>query len=75
MISKGLPFPEVGLEIKNSVGEIIAEAELAWQDRKVALVLSEFDSYESEFVKQGWTTLVGDLDEMTINKLIDLMGK
>ncbi|MGR5453527.1 DEAD/DEAH box helicase [Vibrio alfacsensis] len=75
MISKGLPAPEVGLEIKNAVGEIIAEAELAWQDRKVALVLSEFDSYESEFIKQGWKTLVGGLDEMTINNLIDLMGK
>lgn len=74
MISKKFLVPEVGMEIKNDMGEIIAEAELAWKHCKVALILPDQEGFKDDFVKQGWTTIVGELDEKTINDLKYLMG-
>ncbi|CCQ63921.1 DEAD/DEAH box helicase [Crocosphaera watsonii] len=36
-------LPEVGFELTNQMGTVIAEAEIAWTDRKIALVTDELD--------------------------------
>jgi hypothetical protein len=52
----GVPSPdEVGYELSVDT-QIVAEAELAWTDKKVALLLSDTDA-GSAFRKQGWSTV------------------
>jgi DEAD/DEAH box helicase domain-containing protein len=49
-----LPSPEVGYELTGSNGKIIAFAELAWEDRKVAVFLPTQDSDRQYFMDSGW---------------------
>jgi hypothetical protein len=44
----GYSYPEVGYEVTDDVGQVIAEFELAWTNRKVAVVLGESNPVE------GW---------------------
>jgi DEAD/DEAH box helicase domain-containing protein len=53
------PLPEVGYELGNNSGTVIATAELAWIDRCVAIALTPED--QSVFSKNGWK--VFDPDE------------
>ncbi|MGL6339907.1 MAG: hypothetical protein ACRC80_12300, partial [Waterburya sp.] len=55
MASHNWQVPEVGYELTDDTDTVIAEAELAWSDRQLALVI---DSSETEiFTQNGWTTL------------------
>jgi DEAD/DEAH box helicase domain-containing protein len=46
---------EIGYELEES-GKVVAEAEMVWLTKKVALVLSDSESSEA-FNKQGWRTV------------------
>jgi len=46
--------PEAGYELADLDGEIIASAELAWEELKIAFLLDEELEYESRFVEAGW---------------------
>ena len=47
--------PEVGYELTDDTDTVIAEAELAWSDRQLALVI---DTSETEiFIQNNWITL------------------
>lgn len=48
------PVPEAGYELQNSEGEIIASAELAWEELKIAFLLDEELEFESRFVNAQW---------------------
>ncbi len=49
---KGIPVPEVGYELQDRGREVVGEVELAWPDRRVAVVLSSED--KAVAVAQGW---------------------
>jgi len=53
LVRLGIEPPVVGFELLDEKGRVEAEAELAWPERKLAVVL-EPDSSESHFKKQGW---------------------
>ncbi len=50
--SRGLPVPDVGYELQNEDGEVVGEAELAWPDYWLAVVLSPEDKSMAE--GEGW---------------------
>ena len=50
----GLPVPEAGFELIDQVGRVIAEAELAWPDRRVAVLLPEQREWTALFADAGW---------------------
>ena len=55
-----LSVPEVGFELCTTDGYVIAEAELAWPDKSVALLTAgQMESSES-FVAAGWVVFSGD---------------
>ena len=62
----GLPVPESGVEIKDASGAVIAELELAWPDRKIAVVLEEDD--RNTLSQQGWKVL-GNIDVTSLTQL------
>ena len=51
---RNLAIPIVGYELLGAGGQIVAEAELAWQDIQIAYLLSEQEQDANAFVEQGW---------------------
>jgi len=64
-----LPAPEVGYELTGDSGKIIAIAELAWEDRKVAVFLPIKDSDRQFFIDTGWYTFVADQVSQILGQL------
>lgn len=60
----GLPVPESGVEIRDASGAVVAELELAWPNRKVAVVLEAQDREPAS--SQGWQVVDNiDVDSLT----------
>ena len=49
------PLPEAGYELADSQGAVVAIAELAWIDRRIAVVLTESD--RTTFSNNGWLAI------------------
>jgi DEAD/DEAH box helicase domain-containing protein len=66
-------LPEVGFELQDDSGEVRSDAELAWPDQQVAVVLPDrLDAVEVSR-EQGWTVFVAD--EVTEDQLLDLLSE
>jgi len=48
--------PDVGYELANEDGEIVATAELGWPQIKVGLLRDEEFQYTGQFIAAGWRT-------------------
>ena len=48
------PVPEAGYELEGTSGEVVACAELAWANLKIAFLLEEELNYENQFRKSDW---------------------
>jgi len=71
LASDSAPMPEVGYELVDIKGAGIGEAELAWEDLKIAFMLDyQLEEGRSGFEKDGWiiVTLDDDIDVL-MNKL------
>lgn len=53
----GAPIPLVGFELLDHNQLVIAEAELAWPDQRVVLLLDGMSEREAVWVKHGWSCL------------------
>jgi hypothetical protein len=47
--------PEIGFELQDEQGRVCAEAELAWPDKQVAVVLPERTAAPDIFRGRGWS--------------------
>jgi hypothetical protein len=64
LLSKeGLPLPEVGYELCNEKGMIVAECELAWIQEEIAVVLGEAIEID------GWEVFTIDKSEAIIESI------
>ncbi len=52
--ARGLAFPDVGYELTGPDGAIVAEAELAWPERRVAVMTANQEAGIGYFVTAGW---------------------
>ena len=53
----GWPLPEAGYELEGESGEIIASAELGWEELKIAFLTDEEIEYQNQFVDFGWKVI------------------
>ena len=51
---RGLLVPEVGYELADTAGRVLAEAELAWPGRGVAVLHGEQTAGTAAFEQAGW---------------------
>lgn len=51
----GVPVPEIGYELASAAGRVVAMAELAWPDSKMACFLEEQKDDRQRFESAGWT--------------------
>ena len=64
LFNDGVPVPEAGFELVSPDGEVMATAELAWEDKAVVLFLEGCHQEQKLFEKEGWKTL--QIDEPDI---------
>ena len=70
----GLPAPEPGYELADAAGRVVAEAELAWPGRRIAVLLPDQDSHRMHFEKAGWQVLAADAEGLA-NALADTLAQ
>ena len=56
--------PVVGYELTRATGAVLAESELAWPERKVAVLLPEKQERKSPFERAGWWVIGGDAEQV-----------
>ena len=54
---QGWSVPEAGYELEGINGEIVACAELAWAELKIAFLMEEELAGENHFIEAGWRTI------------------
>ncbi len=57
-IDHDFPLPVVGFELQDDEGHVCADAELAWEDRLLAVTLPERSEGMEAFRQQGWTVFL-----------------
>ena len=63
LAAKGIPPPEVGFELAGPGGEVVAEAELAWESERGAVLLAP--GARQPFAEAGWRTFPADATDLT----------
>ena len=58
----GLPVPEVGFELADGKGAVLAEAELAWPKERVAVLHGEQAENVAAFERAGWQAHLAEGD-------------
>ena len=51
---------EIGYELVDEDNEVIAEAEMAWEEQRIVFLISEQDSYIKAFADNGWKVFLAD---------------
>lgn len=74
MMELNLSAPEIGFSLVSAEGEIIAEAEYAWVEEKVAVLLPEMNAFKELFVDKGWRVVVDALTGQTLQKIKQFVG-
>lgn len=67
MMNKHIPAPIVAYElVDDKTNAIMAEAEMAWEQLKIAWLLPEQEEYKDIFKKSGWNVILStdDIDEI-----------
>ena len=71
--ASGLPVPQVGYELADSTGSVLAEAELAWPKQRLALLHGEQTDAAGAFEAAGWRVCSAtDGDELAERVAADL---
>ena len=69
-----LRVPEVGFELEDGTGEIVAEAELAWPRERVAVLRDDQADERTTFSRADWHVYsIGDGDEV-VEAVVEALG-
>lgn len=66
----GLPPPVVGFELTDARDKVLAEAELAWPTKRVAVLRDEQIEKAALFEQEGWRTYPYDMAERVIHSIV-----
>jgi DEAD/DEAH box helicase domain-containing protein len=66
-------LPEAGFELAGKAGEIIATAELAWPDSRIAVLLEEEADGAARFEAAGWRVFQADSMTDASDLLLNLL--
>ena len=59
-----MPPPEVGLELTAPKGGVLAEAELGWEDPRVAVLMTDRSKDRVTFESRGWRVVLAPADDL-----------
>ena len=72
-VAEDRPRPVVGFGLEDEERIVIAEAELAWADQKIAALFNDQDGKE-DFEAAGWTVFDAARLEESMSELVRMMG-
>ena len=64
LFRRRVPTPVVGFELARDTGAVLAESELAWPARKIAVVLADRPEWKASFEKADWRVFEGDAEKL-----------
>ena len=59
-----MPPPEAGFELTGPHGRVLADAELGWEDHRVAVVMTDRSQDRDAFEKRGWRVLLAPATDL-----------
>ncbi|MDO9224470.1 MAG: DEAD/DEAH box helicase [Pseudomonadota bacterium] len=62
----GAPLPEVGMELADEKGRVLADAEMAWQEATVVLLRADQEDMGAPWAEAGWQVVLLD-DASTVS--------
>ena len=65
LFRRRVPAPVVGYELTWGTGAVLAESELAWPARKIAVVPAKHPESKASFEKAGWRVFEGDAKKLS----------
>jgi DEAD/DEAH box helicase domain-containing protein len=68
---EGKALPTIGFELADSQGCVCAEAEMAWSDQKVAVLVEGQENFDPVFVGQGWKVFHADQLEIVFEQIAE----
>lgn len=54
----GATPPEVGMELDDTRGQVIAESELTWAEQRVVVLRSDQDDFQTAWKQSGWSVIL-----------------
>jgi DEAD/DEAH box helicase domain-containing protein len=77
----GAPLPEVGMELADDKGRVLADAEMAWHEAEVVLLRADQEDMSAPWAEAGWqvvllddaSTVAGTPWQMAIAPLLGLV--
>lgn len=73
LLKAGVPLPEVGFELQDADGAIVAEAELAWPEQRVAGLRDAQAAVAGVFSSKGWAALELDSSGTWVDQFKSLL--
>ena len=62
--ARGAPVPEVGFELLDARGAVLAEAELGWPAYELAVLLPDQESHATAFERARWRVFTSGADDL-----------
>ena len=59
-----MPPPEAGFELTRPKGAVLAEAELGWEDYRVAVLMTDRTQDSVTFESRGWRVVLAPADDL-----------
>ena len=59
-----MPPPEAGFELTGPTGGVLAEAELGWEDHRVAVLMTDRSKDRATFESRGWRVVLAPADDL-----------
>ena len=61
---RGHPPPDAGYELTGPKGKVLAEAELGWEDHRIAVLMADQSVHRVTFESHGWRVLPAPADDL-----------
>ena len=72
--ARGLRVPEVGFELEDGTGEIVAEAELAWPHERVAVLRDDQADERTAFSRADWRVYATSDGDEVVEAVVEALG-
>ena len=73
--ARGAPVPEVGFELLDTRGAVLAEAELGWPAHEIAVLLPDQKAHVAAFERARWRVFTSEADDLAESVAATLAGE
>ena len=75
LAQRALPAPELGHELADAAGKVVAHAELAWPSQRIAVLLPNQEHHRMHYEESGWRVLAVEPEGGLSGALLDTLAE